>query len=152
MGKFKRPRRGRASGASEDALFLGALLGESSSSDQRKFNPSEDRKTLQLCRQVQRALSLALAGDCADDLLRDVYVDSVLPMGGPGQLLVRVLAPAEAGAPLADITARLAALTPRLRAIVAGEICRKRVPTLSFVVVPSLAAADDPEEGDRHDD
>lgn len=151
MGNSKRPRRSRASGASDDALFRRALLGESSSSDQRKFNPSEDRKTLQLCRQVQRALSLALAGECADDLLRDAYVDSVLPMGGPGQLLVRVIAPADPAVTHVEISTKLEALTPRLRAIVAREICRKRVPTLSFVIVPP-AAADESRKGDGHED
>jgi len=152
VGNSNRPRRGRTVGASEDALFRRALLGESSSSDQRKFNPSEDRKTLQFCRQVQRALSLALAGVFADDVLRDVYVDAVLPMGGPGQLLVRIVAPADAAVTPAEISASLAALTPRLRAIVAREISRKRVPTLSFVVVPPSAATDESEKGGRHDD
>ena len=137
--------------ASEVALFRRVLLGDSSSSDQRKFNPSEDRKTLQLCRQVQRALSLSLAGECADDLLRDVYVDSVVPMGGPGQLLVRVIAPADVAATPGEISARLEALTPRLRATVAREICRKRVPTLSFVVVPP-GTTNEPNKGGGHED
>ena len=95
---------------------------------------------------------MALAGECADDLLRDAYVDSVLPLGGPSQLLVRVIAPADAVVTPAEVTERLAALTPRLRAIVAREISRKRVPTLSFVVVPPSAATDESEKGGRHDD
>jgi hypothetical protein len=84
----------------------------------------DDRKTLQLCRQVQRALMLA-----------DLPVESVEPMGGGGgQLLVRVALPA--GESAIDALARLHERAPMLRAAVARTICRKRVPGLSFVVVP----------------
>ena len=136
MRHSKKSRRGRARGPSEDALFERALMGESS--DGRKFDPRGDRKTLQLCRQVQRALAMAVAGECADEVLRDVYVEAVEPLGGAGQLLVRVIAPR--GVAPVEVMARLGAATPRLRALVAAEICRKRVPMLSFVVVPDVIA------------
>jgi hypothetical protein len=93
---------------------------------------------------------MALAGESADELLRDVYVLSVEPIGGPGQLLVSVVLPAHAGAAsapaasapsAAEIISRLAARTPALRAALAREISRKRVPTLSFIVVPPSGAA-----------
>lgn len=74
-------------------MFERALKGEEDSS-KRQFDPRGDRKTLQLCRQVQQALMLALAGECGDDLLRDVSVDSVDPAGGSGHLLVCVAVPA----------------------------------------------------------
>ena len=135
MGHSKKPRRGRAHRAQADALFERALLGDEGFSG-RSFDPKQDRKTLQLCRQVQRALSMALGGDGADDLLTDATVESVEPLGGPGQLLVRVTVPADPAVHPAEVMARLAAQAPRLRAVVASEICRKRVPTLSFVVVP----------------
>ena len=45
----------------------------------RRENRQQHHKTLQLCRQAQRALSLALAGECDDDLLRSLYVESVVP-------------------------------------------------------------------------
>jgi hypothetical protein len=88
---------------------------------------------------------MALAGESADDLLRDLYVLSVEPMGGPGQLVVSVVLPAHAGAAAsapsaAEIIARLGARTPALRAAVAREISRKRVPNLSFIVVPAPGA------------
>ena len=139
MGNSKKPRRGRAHRASADALFERALLGGRSleeSSGSRRFNPREDRKTLQLCRQVQRAIGMALPGDGGDEALIDASVDSVEPMGGPGQMLVRVSIPADADASPAEVTARLAAQAPRLRAVVASQISRKRVPALAFVVVP----------------
>jgi hypothetical protein len=148
VGHSKKPRRGRARGAPADALFERALLGDDRF-DRRKFEPGRDRKTLQLCRQVQRALSLALAGECADGLLRDASVEGVEPLGGAGQLLVRVTVPPGAGGAPGEVSARLAALAPRLRAVVAGEICRKRVPMLAFVVVPTLFPAGTGEGGGR---
>jgi ribosome-binding factor A len=139
VAHFKRPRRGRARGASDDALFECALLGDVSSHENR-FDPRQDRKTLQLCRQVQRALAMALGGECADEWLREVYVESVEPLGGPGQLRVNVVVPGHVRVAPAEVMARLAEHTPRLRTAVAREICRKRVPNLSFVVMPSAAS------------
>ena len=138
MGHSKKPRPGRARRAPADALFERALLGDVSSHENR-FDPRRDRKTLQLCRQVQRALALALGGECADEVLRDVYVESVEPMGGPGQLRVNVVIPGKVHAAPMEVMERLADHTPRLRAAVAREICRKRVPNLSFVVMPPYA-------------
>jgi ribosome-binding factor A len=149
VAHFKRPRRGRARGGSEDALFERALLGDASSSEGRRFDPRQDRKTLQLCRQVQRALSMALGGECADELLREVYVESVEPMGSPGQLRVNVVLPGHVQGAAPEVWARLAELTSRLRAAVAREICRKRVPNLSFIVMPSVAP-EDRQEGGGH--
>ena len=150
MRHSKKPRRGRGRAAPAEALFQRALLGfDDDSSSGRPPGPREDRKTLQLCRQVQRALAMALAGECADELLRDVYVDSVEPVGGAGHLRVAVVAPRALVALPAELAARLAAQTPRLRALVAREICRKRVPTLSFVVMPPLSSAPTPPDGEE---
>ena len=142
MRHSRNPRRGRARDASAAAEFERALLG-SGAPGARAFDPTRDRKPLQLCRQVQRALALALPGECDDELLRDACVESVEPLGGPGQLLVRVSVPAGGDAPTwNDAMARLTACTPRLRAAIAREISRKRVPNLSFVVVPRAQGGD----------
>jgi len=127
--------------ASAEKLFELALHGEEETG-KREFDPRTDRKTLQLCRQVQRALMLALAGECGDDLLRDVSVDSVDPAGGAGHLLVRVNVPRDMQ--MLEVLARLNSRSGQLRAIVAGSICRKRVPMLSFIAIPAI-------EGGGHD-
>ena len=158
MGNPYRPRRGQRPGRARDAaaddLFERALLGEvadedatSSTDPRRRFDARSDRKTLQLCRQVQRALSLSLAGDGGDELLQSLYVQSVQPLGSAGQLAVAVVLPPEAGANAGYVLARLAAHTPRLRAAVAREITRKRVPNLSFIVLPP----DEPKGGNHVD-
>jgi ribosome-binding factor A len=91
---------------------------------------------LQLCRQVQKALMLALGGECMDEVLRNVYVESVEPMSSASQLLVRVAIPSGTNSPSLEVLARLNERAPRLRAIVAQSICRKRAPSLSFTAVP----------------
>ncbi len=136
----KKHRNSRAHFASADEDFERALLGEDDENN-RTFDPRQDRKTRQLCQQVRRALILALGGECADELLRDVYVESVEPMGGAAQLLVRVVVPR--GAAAWDVLARLNDRSARLRTIVAQSICRKRAPALAFVVVPEISQSSD---------
>jgi hypothetical protein len=90
-----------------------------------------EQKTHQLCRQVQRALNLALAADGAFD---DVFVVGVSAASGCGRLVAHVTVPEgrSVGVALEELRAR----GPRLRAIVAGYISRKRAPELIFVVAP----------------
>ncbi|HSU68304.1 MAG TPA: hypothetical protein VLJ39_15605 [Tepidisphaeraceae bacterium] len=139
MSHRKRSADGRARGATDRTPFERALLGLEES-PRKPFDARQDRKTLQLCRQVERALMLALAGECADDTLREVMIASVEPLGGAAQLLVRVLVRAGAGASIPQVHARLVEHQGRLRAVVARSICRKRTPVLSFVVLPAPSA------------
>lgn len=93
------------------------------------------RKLRQLCRQVERAVSTALADDVADELLLDFMVTTVLPWPNASRLLV-VLEPCE---PDADIDrdavlSRLEAAKSELRLVIAGAIHRKRTPDLCFEV------------------
>ena len=92
-----------------------------------------EQKTRQLCRQAQRALNLALAGELTG-LLDDVFVVEVVAMAGCGRLLVQVAIPT--GQTASAVLEELRNHSPRLRSIVAGYISRKRAPELSFVVVP----------------
>jgi hypothetical protein len=128
--------RGTRPGRSSTDLFEAALFGKTES-DRPRFDAGSDRKTLQLCRQVERAISLALSGH-SDDLLRDLSVDGVEPMGSAGHLLVRVIVAADVS--VIDVMARLDAASARLRAEVAASICRKRVPALSFIPIAGGAS------------
>ena len=102
-----------------------------------------EQKALQLCRQAQRALGLALGGECGDDLLRAVYVDSVLPAPDATQLLVRLVIPTRAAGEVraADVFERLQRARGVLRRAVAEAVTRKRAPELTFVVVPEAGGA-----------
>ncbi|HVX85527.1 MAG TPA: ribosome-binding factor A [Phycisphaerae bacterium] len=96
-------------------------------------NEKPDHKTAALCKQVHRALSLALAGECADPLLQSLLVDAVLPAPHAGHLLVRLLSP---DASPADLLPRLELVTGLLRNAIAQSINRKRTPQLSFQILP----------------
>jgi ribosome-binding factor A len=95
-----------------------------------------ERKARQFCRQVQRALNLALADQHADDGLIDLFVEEVLPAPDCGHLLVRVVIPGNQ--PVAEALGALRRAAPRLRSEVAMATARKRAPELSFV--PSYPA------------
>jgi ribosome-binding factor A len=99
-----------------------------------------NRKALQLSAQVAETLALVLAAQ-ADDLLRDLLVESVCPFPTSARLLV-TLVPAVSAAQLdLSLTAeRLQSVQGALRSEVAAAISRRKVPDLVFRVLN----ADDP--------
>lgn len=112
-----------------DAEFAEALYeGESGS---RSSDRQAQRKALQLCRQVKRALNLAFADRGAGDDIGGLFVDEVSPSPDCGHLVVHVLIPA--GRPVADVISALRREAARLRSEVAAAITRKRAPELSFI-------------------
>ncbi|MBI1830959.1 MAG: hypothetical protein HYR84_05850 [Planctomycetes bacterium] len=90
-----------------------------------------NRKALQLCRQVERVLSVCLEGE----ILRDLTVQTVVPAPDSTRLLVRFIY--HGAEPLANVLATLHACCPRLRAEVAASIHRRKTPELTFEVVRS---------------
>ncbi len=105
-----------------------------------------DTKTIQLCRQVEEAISSALVCSTSP-LLRDLYVAGVEPLRGAA--LLRVLVSMEGAQN--DYEQTIKALDRALgyfRGEVARAINRKRVPTLQFAVVPSDDGDWDEEVGD----
>lgn len=95
-----------------------------------------DRKTLQLCGQVADTLNFVLSGELDDDLLRNLYVESVRPAPDASRLLVSV-SPLDPGdtARADAILQRLAIFSSRLRSEVSQSIHRRKTPELTFVVV-----------------
>jgi ribosome-binding factor A len=99
-------------------------------SDRLSSGRQGERKTRQFCRQVQRALNLALAERSTDEM-NDLFVEEVSPAPDCGRLLVHVLIPAERS--VTEVLGALRRDAPRLRSEVAMAITRKRAPELSFV-------------------
>jgi ribosome-binding factor A len=89
-----------------------------------------NRKALQLCRQVERALSVIMEGD----ILRDLSVRSVVPGPDSSRLLVTFIYHGEEAASV-DVLAALHASYTRLRGAIAASIHRRKTPELSFLVV-----------------
>ena len=112
-----------------DPEFAEALLGNSPkrSSIDRKVQ----RKTQQFCRQVQRALNLALASGDSQSQGYEVFVEEVSPAPDCGHLLAHIMV--SEGDLLSEAMAWLRQNQPRLRAEVAMSIARKRAPELAFV-------------------
>lgn len=94
----------------------------------------KNRKALQLCSQVARTLQLVLAGECGDDLLRELSVTAVEPAPHSGRLLVTLALP-DGRIAVPAVLAQLQRAGGKLRAAVAAEIHRRKAPLLVFQVV-----------------
>lgn len=107
-----------------------------SSRTTRRSRTKECHKQEQLWSQVAETISLSL-GDAADQRLRDLVVQSVVPTPDGGRLLVvvRVTEPTSIEA-LNELHDLLNSARGWLRAEVASEIHRKRAPDLTFRVLP----------------
>ena len=92
-----------------------------------------DRHTLQLCSQIAETLHLVFL-DQDDDDLRDLMVLDVLPLSGPGTLLVRVQYPVRKPGDLARVQQKVTSQVKMLLAEVAQSITRRKVPELFFQV------------------
>jgi ribosome-binding factor A len=124
----------------KDLLSACSQVGEDDGRDPRYDRaPSArvpNRKALQLCAQVADTLALVLAGECGDDLLRELRVESVRPAPTSAQLLVTLSAEG-----LGERVSRERALAAlervraRLRSETAAAIHRRRAPQLLFCVV-----------------
>ena len=124
-----RNRRPKGSPDFVDPAFAQALGG--GTSERPSSSRQAERKTKQFCRQVQRALNLALADRHVDDGMNDLFVEDVSPAPGCGHLLVHVVVPVDR--PISEALGALRRDAPRLRMEVAAAITRKRAPELSFV-------------------
>ncbi len=101
----------------------------------------ENRKALQLCSQIAETLTLVLSGECHDDLMRDLLVESVVPFPTASRLLVTLIpAISASNAPLERYLEHLERYKGLLRSEVASAINRRKVPDLVFRILP----ADDP--------
>jgi ribosome-binding factor A len=112
--------------------FHGVDEFESETTTSQEPSPAPNRKALQLCRQVEQTLHLALA-DCADPLLLELLVLRVQPFPDSRRLLVTVQSLSDAAA----VLARLQSAGARLRRDVAAGIHRKKTPELVFQVIPT---------------
>jgi len=131
-------RRNRAA-ESVDPEFAEALLGNSSerSSTDRKVL----RKTQQFCRQVQRALNLALASGDSQLQGYEIFVEEVSPAPDCGHLLAHIVV--SEGRLISEAMAWLRQNQPRLRTEVAMSIARKRAPELAFVPAFTVGGEND---------
>ena len=108
----------------------------------------QNKKSLQLCRQVACCLNLVL-GDCDDPIVQHMSVLSVAPAPDCSRLLVTLAV----DRPMADgpldhdhLLTRVTLQLPRLRHEIARAIHRKRVPNLALQLVPAFSKTEDSDE------
>jgi ribosome-binding factor A len=89
-------------------------------------------KDLQLCRQVFDALTYALA-ELDDPVIGELVLAAVDPAPSASRVQV-TLTTLDDQLDGADALARLSALAPTLRAEIAAEVTRRRVPELVFAI------------------
>jgi len=109
--------------------------------DPRRFFDETDRsgkrnwKVEQLCKQVERAAAVTLAGECEGDALLGAAVAFVEPAPDSSRLMATVvLAPGKGMDDLAEARAALVRSAASFREEVARTIHRKRVPEIVFDV------------------
>lgn len=95
----------------------------------------ENRKALQLCKQVELTLSQVLGGESSDEVLQNALIQSVIPAPHSGRLLVSVMLAPSATADSQTLLEHLLQAAGRLRSEVAQAIHRRKAPELSFRVV-----------------
>jgi ribosome-binding factor A len=100
------------------------------SNEKNRAKPVLNRKAMQLCRQVEHTLHLALAG-CGDPILQELLVLHVQPFPDSSRLLVSVQA--ESAPTL--VQERLRAAASILRREVATGIHRRKTPEVVFQVI-----------------
>ncbi len=102
----------------------------------RATNPQKDRKALQLCRQVERTLSLVLSGDLNDDRVRDLMVVSVDPAPHSNHLLATVqTSEVVSQAELLALEGVLAGYRGQIRCAIANAIHRKKSTDITLRVI-----------------
>ena len=95
-----------------------------------------DRKTRQLCAQAERALGSVIQNELLDDNLDGLTVMEVRPFPDAGRVLVVLSAPT--GTRPEQAMQALDRVSGRLREALGRAISRKRVPLLSFTVLPDV--------------
>ena len=100
---------------------------------------------MQMCRQVERRLDLALGG-LDDPVLQGLWVSRVVSEPGGRSLLVEIVVDDPERA--SDVRRRLDTARAHLRSEVAAAIHRKRTPQLQFVVLPAAVVAPIEEDDD----
>lgn len=118
--------RSRSRESARSVVDAGSLFGGTAARNAQ-------RKERQLCRQVQEAVSDALAA-LRDDVLQGVWVMGVEP--APDASRLAVVVQVRPGTPPELAAARLEKVAGYVRSEVAGAITRKRAPTLAFQVLP----------------
>ena len=95
----------------------------------------ESRKLLQLAAQIRRSLETTLVGECPDEVLQNISVESVEPAPGNRMLVTLMVHPPGDALPKDEVLRRLDAARALLVHRVVEDVHRRAIPELSFWLV-----------------
>ena len=135
--RAKKPYHKRRPPRQQIELLCGAV-GPGDGLDPREDKPEvsgarHSRKTLQLCRQVERALVGILAADSGDPWLSQLSVQAVRPGPHSGRMVATLQVPQ--GLDPDTVLAHLGRAAGRIRCELAAAIHRRRVPEIAYCLV-----------------
>ena len=100
-----------------------------------RADTTDDRKTMQLCAQIQRALHGVIPVP-GSPMLEGLIVEAVEPNPDASTLRVVLSVPPSSAYPIASLRQRLSDMAGFIRSAVMPHIHRKRVPRLTFELIP----------------
>ena len=97
----------------------------------------QTRKLAQLASQIGRSIEATLVGECRDEVLQNLSVESVEPAAGNRMVVTLAIHPPGDALPREEVLARVEAHRPLLVEHVLRDVSRRSVPQLTFWVVPA---------------
>lgn len=135
--RAKKPYHKRKPPRKSIKLSHGSTGAEAADARRAWLASTASRKSLQLCKQIERSLGLIL-GEFDNPVLSDLQVVGVEPVPHCNRLLI-TLRQVDGTSSTRDLLSHLASASGRVRCEIAASIHRKRAPELSFCVVPSTS-------------
>ncbi len=110
-----------------------------------------ERKRAQLAAQIGRSIEATLVGECEDEVLQNISVESVKPASGNRMLVTLIVHPPGTELGREDVLARLEAQRNLIVDRIAQDVTRRALPELSFWVVRDPGATNDDDDGPQGD-
>ena len=101
----------------------------------RRGGGQDERKLRQLCSQIGRAIDLTLVGDCEDEVLQNMSVESVEPASGNRLNVTLQVRPPGSEMDKNEVMTRLEQHRPLLIQEILRAVTRRNIPEISFWIV-----------------
>jgi ribosome-binding factor A len=142
MSKHHRKRGAHASRTHASHLPEDAFVDPAVYFSDTQESPARQRKTEQLRAAIRHAIGVALECDVDDPLLESLHLHDVV--AEPNGAFIALLATSSLQ-PIDHVQARLRDAAPVFRNALANSLTRKRVPSVTFFVIPAPAIEVDDE-------
>lgn len=112
----------------------------------RRSESGDQRKQLQLAAQIRRSLESTLVGECTDEVLQNISVESVEPAPGHRMIVMLMVHAPGTERSREEVMGLVEASRPLLVRRVAEDVNRRSLPELTFWLVrePDAESTIDP--------